>query len=291
MRPMTELQRALTACAAMAGLAASGCRAQVPTFDGTYAVAFQNSSMTLTLRTLASGDVVGWIQGGGAVLDLNGRTVTDDDGDVSLEGILTGPGGRSDFTLYPDDDGAFGLTLTPYDASGTPRADQASVYAVTRITNATDDLAGMDGSANDPTQGGSAPAGEANASTPGALSHDRAGGKRDPRLVGTWSTQVIMSSDIGSMTTQLRMQFCADGIMRELDSRSLGDIAGGTIDTGSGAGDEQANWRTEDNVIWISYAGSQWIPFARFELSGPQLLLTYLHDHSRQLWSRVAGCG
>jgi hypothetical protein len=273
MRPMTHVQIALTACTTIAGLVVSGCEAQVPAFDGTYTVTLQGHILTLTLRTVASGDVVGRIRGGGAVLELNGRSTTDEDGDVSLEGILTGPGGRSDFALFPDDEGAFGLLLTPYDASGVPRTDLASIYAVSRISDAAGDLADMDGAAKD--------------LVPAAPSPAQAVG--DERLVGTWATQVIMTSEVGGVATQLRMQLSADGTMRDLGSRSMGDIAGGIFDIRDGTGAEHAIWRTEGDVIWTSYAGSQWIPFARFQLSGTQLLLTYLHDGSRQLWSRVTG--
>jgi hypothetical protein len=96
-----------------------------------------------------------------------------------------------------------------------------------------------------------------------------------------------MNSEVGSVATQLRMQFRDDGVMRDLDSRSVGDVVGGIMDTGTSGGNDEAGWRTEGDVIWISYAGSRWVPFARFQVNGAQLLLTYLHDGSRQLWHRA----
>lgn len=288
MRNMTPLQRALAAFTAIAGATATGCGAQEHSFDGTYSVTFAGSALTLMLRTLESGTVAGTIHGGGAVLELNGRVETDDEGDVSVTGTLTGPGGRSDFTLYPEEDGTFGLMLTPYDAAGTPRIDQTSVYAVARTSDEVPvDLAQR----SDASASAAAPADHPAGTPPGAVATGAAvqsGGSRDERLVGIWSMQVIMNSEVGSVATELRMQFSSDGIMRDISSRALGDVGGGIIETGGSGGADEAHWRTEGDMIWISYAGSPWVPFARFQVNGTQLLLMYPHDGSRQLWHRAS---
>lgn len=277
--------RIVATWAALAGLATPGCGAQEPGFDGTYSVAYAGGHITLALRTAPSGDVEGWARGvDGSTYEVRGRVEIDEDGDAAVEGSLAGAAGQSDFTLYPEDDGAYGLLLIPYDGAGTPRSELAAVYRAVRA-------AGVPGEMN---QAGIAPGpvAAAGAAIPGATPGDApgaaaAGVSRDPRLVGVWAAQVIMNSPAGSIATEVRMQIRGDGVLADLGSRALGSVGGGAFDTGQEGGGEQAVWRTGDGILWIAYGGSAWVPFARFELSGDRLLLTYLQDGSRQLWNRA----
>jgi hypothetical protein len=266
--------RFLATWATLAVFAGPACGAQVPSFDGTYAIASAGGVVTLWLHTLPSGEVRGWLQGADARFDLEGALVTDDDGDLSVEGTLSGSGLRTDFVLYREEGDAYGLLLVPYDRTGTPRSDQATVHQAARIASegATAAEAGLPPVQDAPPPGAAPP-----------------GVARDSRLVGTWSSQVIMNSAAGSIATELWMQIRPDGVMLDLGSRGMGDVGGGILDTGLQTGGDQALWRTEGALLFVSLNGSAWVPFARFEVSGPRLLLTYLHDGSRQIWSRRTG--
>lgn len=274
------LPRTLTLWAALTALGAAGCRAQHPSFDGTYAVTVGGGAVTIAIRTLPSGEVRGWMRGSDpATFRLEGRVTTDEDGDATVEGTLTGNGMRSDFTLFPEEDGDYGLLIIPYDAAGTPRSEQAAVYAAARTSSEPPDL----------DAAGAGLAAAAATQPPAATPAAPASGTRDPRLVGIWSAQILMNSPAGGGVVEMRMQFGADGVLRDLGSRGFADIADGIIEAGPQGGGDQAAWRTEGDVIWVSYAGSRWVPFARFQFSGNRMLLRYLHDGSQQLWSRAGG--
>lgn len=283
----------LGALATLTPLAAAACRAQQVAYDGTYAVAYAGGTVTLALRTDADGAVRGWFQAPGAArFPLEGRLATDEDGQVTVEGSVAGAAGRTGFALFRNEDGSYGLLLTPYDATGTPRADLAAIYSATRTSDSPPDLAaGAVGAATPNPPGAAGPPG---ASNPPAASHPaRPPGpaaldpSRDPRLVGTWSTQVVMNSAAGSIATELRMAFRADGALLDLGSRSLGSVGGGSFDLGYGGAHQAVAWRADGAVMTISYAGGPWTPFARYTIAGDRLILVYLHDGTRQTWSRV----
>jgi hypothetical protein len=69
----------------------------------------------------------------------------------------------------------------------------------------------------------------------------------------------------------------------------MGGIPGVGGDTGFEPGGDQGLWRTEGNVIVVSYGGSPWVPFARYQVEGTRLGLTYLQDGSVQVWHRQGG--
>lgn len=281
--PWTQLdRRMLAAWAACAAVGTPGCEAQESPFDGTYSVAYAGGNVMLAIQTLPSGEVRGWLEGGDARFELEGLMVTDEEGAATIEGTLAGAGLRSDFSLYRQDDGSYAVLITPYDPAGVARADQAAVHVAARIDTEPPASAATGSVAADPTA--AAPSASAPAASPQPPSGDR-----DPRLIGIWSSQVIMNSPAGSIATELRMQFGADGVMRDLGSRTLGGVAGGSFDTGFENGTDHAVWRTEGDMLLISYDGSPWVTFARFEVSDRNLLLTYVQDGSRQLWSRMAG--
>src|SRR5690606_32761464 len=59
----TALPRAFTLWAAFTALGAASCRAQHPSFDGTYAVTVGGGAVAIAIRTLPSGEVHGWMRG------------------------------------------------------------------------------------------------------------------------------------------------------------------------------------------------------------------------------------
>ena len=103
-------------------------------------------------------------------------------------------------------------------------------------------------------------------------------GQLRPDLVGVWSTQVVMNTPSGGMATQLFMELTADGWMRELGSRSVASAPGAGLDSGLEGGGDAGRVRAEGDVLYASYGGSPFLPFARYELNGDRLLLTYLQD-------------
>lgn len=111
------------------------------------------------------------------------------------------------------------------------------------------------------------------------------GGDRDPALIGAWSYQDVMTGGGMSVATILHMQVGADGRYSYGNARTMASGADFGGDTGTGGADTGA-WRTENNVIFVQPDGTaQWVPYARYEVSGNRLLLVF-NDGSRQLWHR-----
>ena len=263
-------------CADAGAQAPPGAEGPVP--DGTYRVAFAGQTLALVLRTGDGGQVRGRLTGLSVAFELEGVREVDDEGEVSVEGVMAGGGAAGLVSLFPDEDGDFGLLVTPLGPDGAPASEQAAMYYATWESPATaaldEGLAGTaawDGGAGDGRSG----------SVPGALAGHP--------LVGRWATQVVMSSEVGSVATEMSMEFRPDGTLVDLGSRSIGGIPGVGGDTGFEPGGDQGLWRTEGDVIVVSYGGSPWVPFARFRVDGTRLGLTYLQDGSVQVWHRQGG--
>ena len=110
-------------------------------------------------------------------------------------------------------------------------------------------------------------------------------GNRDPALIGAWSYQDVMTGGGMSVATILHMQVSADGRYSYGNARTMASGADFGGDTGTGGADTGV-WRTENNVIFVQPDGAtQWMPYARYEVSGNRLLLVF-NDGSRQLWHR-----
>jgi hypothetical protein len=196
--------------------------------------------------------------------ELRGVVLVDEEDEASVEGTVACDAGGGEFDFSADDeDGGFVLLVTPYDESGTPRLDLATLYYAVK--------------------GEAGPPADTNAAG-GSTTRDRSV-LQDSRLVGVWSTQVMMNTPGGSMATQLLMEVRADGVLVDLGSRSIGGTPDVNVDTGLEDGGETARWRANGDVLEVSYAGSRWIQLARYELSGDRLLLDY-YDGDRRLWHR-----
>jgi hypothetical protein len=212
----------------------------------------------------ADGNVSGSLSSSSGTCKLEGVVVLDEEDEESVEGTMTCNAGGGEFDFSADDEeGGFVLLVTPYDESGTPRMDLATLYYA--------------------RPGEADPSAETD-SGGGAATQDP-GFQKDLRLVGVWSTQVMMNTPGGNMATQLLMEIRGDGVLVDLGSRSIGGTPDVNIDTGPGGGGETALWRTNGDLLEVSYAGSQWVQLARYELSGDRLLLDY-YDGDRRLWHR-----
>jgi len=262
------------------------CGAGPPGLDGAYLVKTPLGQATLRMETSAEGVVVGSLTGfGGQDFNLLGENQLDD-GDWSVVGTLQGAG-RADFVFYADEDGAYGLVVTPYDQTGVPQMVSTTVFFATAAASPgptapapVPEFAPAPVREFAPTPEAYAAGGEdAPASAAGPVSG------LDPRLVGLWSTQVILNSEVGSVATQLVLEFSANGIARDLGSRSLGGIGGGSIDTGAFDGSGSFRWRTSGNTVHTSFDGIRWMPLARYQFSEGRLFLTYYEDGSTQMWS------
>ena len=222
-------------------------------YTGRYVIHSNEGVMTLAIAHTSDG-ATGTLEMAGTVCSLIGETFTDEDGEVSIEGEMTCGAGGGEFEFsYDAEDETYYLFVTPYDQSGTPRLDFATLYAAVPAGDAEFD--------------DSPPAAATNA------------------IVGLWTTQVVMNTPQGGIATQLAMDIRADGTLVDLGSRSVGGIPGVHGDTGMQGGGEVAAWRTAGNILQVSYAGSQWLPLARFELSGDKMLLVY-YDGDQKLWHR-----
>lgn len=257
-----------------------GCGVEAQTMNGTYSVATPAGALTMSLTVSSSGAVVGWLlDPSGGVSEIEGVEGLDDEGDLTVEATLRGSM-AAELTMISEDDGTFALVITPFDAGGVPQALGTLVHVGTRTSELPASLpeVGIAGTAGAPRPGGSPDAGSRTDAPP-----DPPG---EVRLVGMWSTQVVMNSDVGSVAVQTFMELTPEGILRDLGSRGMGGFGDGSIDTGLGNGGEEALWRTQGDLLLISLSGSPWVPLARFAFSDGRLVLLYLQDGSRQIWSR-----
>lgn len=243
-------------------LVASGASSAAgPTFSGNYVVPSTYGGMVLALEQSPGGAVTGTlVTTNGDTCRVSGQAAPDEDGEWSVEGLITCANGRSDFEFSEDEGDEFLLLVVPYDETGTPRSDRAAVFYAQRP-------------------------GPADPSTGSARAPDPPVAGRDPALVGVWATQVVTSTPGGSMATQLLMEIRADGTLVDLGSRSVGGIPGVGGDTGLQGGGDVAAWQTEGNVLQVSYGGSAWVPLARYDVSGNRVLLVY-YDGDRKVWYR-----
>ncbi len=221
-----------------------------------------DTPMTLIVQVQEDDQVIGRLFGGALSLDVAGRQGVDDEGDVTIEGRLaaaTGAGGS--FEFFADEDEEYGFLLIPNDASGRPLGDQAVVIYATRIST----QAVLSG-------------GESDA---GAKLNPDVGA--DNPIVGIWTTQVIMNSEVGSIATEIGMQIGADGTMLDLGSRSVGM----GMEVPWQGGGTRVYYRLQADMLQLSQDGAQWAPFVRYRFNpAGDLVFKYLQDGSQQIWSR-----
>ena len=129
-------------------------------------------------------------------------------------------------------------------------------------------------------RGGVAPPGP----TPGAA--EDANVERDPRLVGQWSHQEVMSGGGVSVATQLLLRINPDGTYASGDVRTLGGGANWSGDTGRSGDVSRGTWRTQGGIVYVKDRGvGPWTPYARYTVQGGSLMFTF-GDGSTQLWRR-----
>jgi hypothetical protein len=128
------------------------------------------------------------------------------------------------------------------------------------------------------------PPGPAPAPGPGAAVQTGAG---DPRLVGTWVGQTMISSGDASMTSEQFLIFNADGSYMYGQGRAVAGGSGWSHDFGSGSAPERGRWRSEDGILFLAGQGGQWKRIGRYGMTddGQTMRITY-DGGGRKLWSR-----
>ena len=128
------------------------------------------------------------------------------------------------------------------------------------------------------------PPGPAPAPSPGSAVQTGAG---DPRLVGTWAGQTMISSGDASMTSEQLLVFHADGSYVYGQGRAVAGGSGWSYDGGAGGGTERGRWRAEDGILYLAGQGGQWKRIGRYGMTddGQTMRITY-DAGGRKLWSR-----
>lgn len=108
---------------------------------------------------------------------------------------------------------------------------------------------------------------------------------RDPRLVGLWARQEMMSGSQGSIVTQIFLQISPDGAFVEQMGGTLGGGSDWSMQIGDSGAGERGEWRTAGGVLMLRLPESGWVPLARYVFEPDRLLLIY-GDQSQHLWFR-----
>jgi hypothetical protein len=112
-------------------------------------------------------------------------------------------------------------------------------------------------------------------------------GAGDPRLVGTWVGQSMISSGDASMTSEQFLVFHADGSYAYGQGRAVAGGSGWSYDGGAGGATERGRWRTEDNLLYLSSQPGQWKRIGRYGMTEDGQTMRIIYDAGgRKLWSR-----
>jgi hypothetical protein len=112
-------------------------------------------------------------------------------------------------------------------------------------------------------------------------------GAGDPRLVGTWVGQSMISSGDASMTSEQFLVFHADGSYAYGQGRAVAGGSGWSYDGGAGGATERGRWRTEDNLLYLSSEPGQWKRIGRYGMTEDGQTMRIIYDAGgRKLWSR-----
>ena len=112
-------------------------------------------------------------------------------------------------------------------------------------------------------------------------------GAGDPRLVGTWVGQSMISSGDASMASEQFLVFHADGSYAYGQGRAVAGGSGWSYDGGAGGATERGRWRTEENLLYLSSQDGQWKRIGRYGVTEDGQTMRIIYDAGgRKLWSR-----
>jgi hypothetical protein len=122
--------------------------------------------------------------------------------------------------------------------------------------------------------------------TMGAPSAPASGGG-DPRLVGNWVSQSMISSGSASMASEQFLRFDADGSYAQGKGRSVAGGVNWSYQGGSAGEMAQGRWRAEGEQLYTLGQGGQWQHVGRygFTTDGQTMRITY-NNGNKKLWSR-----
>ena len=114
-----------------------------------------------------------------------------------------------------------------------------------------------------------------------------ASGGGDPRLVGNWVSQSMISSGSASMASEQFLRFNADGSYAQAKGRSVAGGGNWSYQGGGGGGTTQGRWRAESEQLYTMGQGGQWQHVGRYGFSpdGQTMRITY-NNGNKKLWSR-----
>jgi hypothetical protein len=113
-----------------------------------------------------------------------------------------------------------------------------------------------------------------------------AGGGGDSRIVGAWrATEAGRSGDF-TWASDNFFQFAADGSCSDGGGQTYAGGATSSVGTGRSAA-SACQWRTQDRVLYLRYAGGQWQEVARYAVheDGSLMMWTY-GNGSKRIWER-----
>lgn len=128
---------------------------------------------------------------------------------------------------------------------------------------------------------------DASKSTAGASTKTAAVSGGDPRLVGQWVSQSMITSGTASMASEELLSFRAEGGYTYGRGRA---VAGGTdwsYDGGADSGTERGQWRARDGVLFLLAPAGQWTRVGKYGMTDDGTTMRITYDRGgRKLWSR-----
>jgi hypothetical protein len=110
----------------------------------------------------------------------------------------------------------------------------------------------------------------------------------DPRLVGTWVHQSLITSGSASLASEDLLILRADGSYSSVTGAAAGGGAGWSYDGGSGGEEtERGRWRARDRVLEVQGPDGGWVRVGTYGMTddGQTMRITY-EGGGRRLWSR-----
>lgn len=109
----------------------------------------------------------------------------------------------------------------------------------------------------------------------------------DPRLVGDWVSEDVITSGTASMATEEYLAFRADGAYAYGKGRSVASGADWSYDGGVDKGMERGRWRAKDSVLFLVAPTGQWTRVGRYGMTDDGRALRITYDRGgRKLWTR-----
>lgn len=109
----------------------------------------------------------------------------------------------------------------------------------------------------------------------------------DPRLVGRWVSQSVITSGTASMASEEFLAFGADGTYALGAGRAVASGSDWTYDGGTGDGTEQGQWRARDGVLFVLAATGHWVRLGKYGMTDDGTTMRITYDRGgRKLWTR-----